>query len=447
MKMNKLSSDRKKQIAGIGKGLLIIIMVLTFFSKTIANIMLPSVKVCIPIKSDLSKKITCEGEILFKEITSILSPIPTKVLEMYVKEGDSIKKGQSICLLDTTDVKREIELKEIELEKSRLTREGLAQKLVTIGKKINKEKNTLKEKELDSQEPDDQYSLAIENKKRIVEVNEALYKEGLISENELIGAKIELADLEKERQSVVDTIENKIEELEEDRDNVQREIALTALELKEIQLNLDQLIEGMVSVIVASQSGIVMGNGVGEGTIVQDEGVSKGQVLIKIGVIKEGFQIKVTTDQNIDFIKVGDDVDLKIGDKGGIKGVIENIVGKKSVQDIYIGVKESEIEVSELAKVTFKDEGLSYDNVIPSEALYKTDGGYYVYTVEIVDDALGNAYSVKKTNVYVEDYNDTLVAIEQGVNALDWVIIASQKSIKEGVRVKIENENEVLGND
>ena len=456
--MHELICNRKKQIAKIGKYIVIIIVLLTFFSKTIANMMLPSVRVCIPKKKDLSKKVTCEGETLFKKVIPVYSPVRTQVLEVYVKEGDRIKEGQPICRIDTIELNNQIEAKKIEAEKNRLNIEGLERKLADIRSQIEKEKGKIKEKQLNHKTSSEKYNLAIENKKKAVEVNEMLYEQGLISERELIESQIELADLEKEKsdeinnekkekQEAAESAENKMQTLEIERDTVQRELALTRLELKSLELNLTQLTERAGDIIVADRAGIVMEKAQGEGIIQQGELVNENQALIKIGILEEGFRVKVIVEPVVNFIKIGDSADLKIGDKKGIKGLIESIRRKKDTQDIYISVEDIEIEPNQLAKVTLQEDGIIYDNVIPADALYEADNSYYVYVAEKVDDALGNAYRIKKVNVYVEDYNEKFAAIEKGVNVLNWVVTASEKPIKEGLRVKVENENEVLSNE
>ena len=175
--------------------------------------------------------------------------------------------------------------------------------------------------------------------------------------------------------------------------------------------------------------------------------ISENQLLLQLGSLEAGYRLEVEIEPEIDFMKIDDLVDVKSEDVVDLKGSINQIKKEKDHLKIGITFNSEVVNVGDEMTIVFKEEDKIYDNVIPYSAVYKEENSYFVFVAEEIDDALGKSYMVKKKKVYMADYNDTYVAISEGITVLDKVIITSEDEISEGMRIRLENENEVLVNE
>lgn len=98
---------------------IIVVLLLTFFSKTLYNLNLPSVSVTNPTYGSLKRVLTCETVAAAKTEYDLYAPAAQKVLEVPVKEGDLVENGQTLVLLDTAGLVNE--MLQLELEKQQTT--------------------------------------------------------------------------------------------------------------------------------------------------------------------------------------------------------------------------------------------------------------------------------------------------------------------------------------
>lgn len=86
----------------------IIVLLLTFFSKTLYSLNLPSVRCTSPTYGSLMRTFTCETIASAKTEYDLYAPSMQKVLEVLVGEDDLVQKGQTLLRLDTTDLDNEM---------------------------------------------------------------------------------------------------------------------------------------------------------------------------------------------------------------------------------------------------------------------------------------------------------------------------------------------------
>jgi multidrug efflux pump subunit AcrA (membrane-fusion protein) len=98
---------------------IIIVLILTFFSKTLYNLNLPSVSCSNATYGSLKRVFTCETVAAAKTEYDLYAPSTQKVLEVPVREGDFVEKGQPLVRLDTSGL--ENELLQLQLEKQQTT--------------------------------------------------------------------------------------------------------------------------------------------------------------------------------------------------------------------------------------------------------------------------------------------------------------------------------------
>ena len=95
----------------------VIVLLLTFFSKTLYNLNLPSVSYTNPTYGSLRRTFTCETIASAKMEYDLYAPSSQKVLEVLVREGDFVQKDQTLIRLDTTGL--ENEMLQLQLEEQR----------------------------------------------------------------------------------------------------------------------------------------------------------------------------------------------------------------------------------------------------------------------------------------------------------------------------------------
>lgn len=82
-------------------------------------------------KGDINQSIVVTGSIKSGEVSNVSSSINAKVKSVSVKVGDVVKAGDIICVLDDSDIVKEIESKTKEIEEQRKTLKENCSKLVS----------------------------------------------------------------------------------------------------------------------------------------------------------------------------------------------------------------------------------------------------------------------------------------------------------------------------
>lgn len=95
---------RKERIKNIAIIFLTIMLLLTFFSNTIMNYSLAEVGTAYADRGNLTTKIRGDGYVEAKDPIQVTIDKESEVLKVYVKDGDSVKKGQTLFLLEGTTV-------------------------------------------------------------------------------------------------------------------------------------------------------------------------------------------------------------------------------------------------------------------------------------------------------------------------------------------------------
>lgn len=100
----------------------IIVLILTFFSKTLYNLNLPSVSYINPTYGSLKRVYTCETIASAKTEYDLYAPSAQKVLEVLVDEGECVQQGQTLIVLDTVGLENEMLQLELELQRTKDSR-------------------------------------------------------------------------------------------------------------------------------------------------------------------------------------------------------------------------------------------------------------------------------------------------------------------------------------
>ncbi len=106
--------QKNKNFAKVFSGFAGIVLLLTFFSKSIYNYQLPVVSVAVPKQGNLSFTVESPGEVFYSNMESVYADVDGRVKEILVQSGDEVEEGQ--CLMKF-EVARAGELYKIVAEK------------------------------------------------------------------------------------------------------------------------------------------------------------------------------------------------------------------------------------------------------------------------------------------------------------------------------------------
>ena len=106
--------QKNKNFAKVFSGFAGIVLLLTFFSKSIYNYQLPVVSVAVPKQGNLSFTVESPGEVFYSNMESVYADVDGRVKEILVQSGDGVEEGQ--CLMKF-EVARAGELYKIVAEK------------------------------------------------------------------------------------------------------------------------------------------------------------------------------------------------------------------------------------------------------------------------------------------------------------------------------------------
>lgn len=106
----------------------ILVLILTFFSKTLYNLNLPSVSYTQPKPGALKRVFNCETLAAAKTEFDLYAQVPQKVLKVQVREGDLVKKGQLLLRLDTSILENDLLHLELEKQQTKDAKKGSSSK-------------------------------------------------------------------------------------------------------------------------------------------------------------------------------------------------------------------------------------------------------------------------------------------------------------------------------
>ena len=95
-----------------------IVLFLTFFSKTLYNLNLPSVSYTAPTYGSLKRVFNCETVVSANTEYDLYALSAQKVLEVAVSEGDYVEQGEVLVRLDTSGLENDMLLLELEKQQT-----------------------------------------------------------------------------------------------------------------------------------------------------------------------------------------------------------------------------------------------------------------------------------------------------------------------------------------
>lgn len=121
MKKGKVRSKKKTIIISL-VGAAAAVGGLTYYNSTVSSADKATEKETVSVeKRDLQKSVTLSGTVQSADVSNLRSTVvETKVIDVKVKVGDKVKKGDVIAVLDDTDLRKQLEDAETALENSKV---------------------------------------------------------------------------------------------------------------------------------------------------------------------------------------------------------------------------------------------------------------------------------------------------------------------------------------
>ena len=153
------------------------------------------------------------------------------------------------------------------------------------------------------------------------------------------------------------------------------------------------------------------------------------------------FQAEVSKD-DLKYIKSGGEVILKGADEKEITGAkVESVKEDSSNENQYIlsvQVPEGTLSIGDTAEFTISQDAGPFNACVPLSALYEENGRYYVYVTDTQNTVLGEVLVARKTYVNVKDKNSSTAALENGDLSSDQKIVtSSDREISSGSRIRL----------
>ncbi|HEY8462444.1 MAG TPA: efflux RND transporter periplasmic adaptor subunit [Bacillota bacterium] len=378
-------------------------ILLTFFSRTINNYMIPRVKVDKPSSGALVKEVTGSGTVEACQTFKVYSNNSNAMVNyLNVRVGDQVRQGQILLVLDAKELSSKLHEYLNFYKAGKITFNQLLNQVSQYNLTVEKQKLRLAEIKLKE----------AQNSLRALEV---LCNEGAEPEIKYRRAELDLLEAEEEYKLHQETMKLKFLQ---NRELLKQSIFIAPF-------------SGIITEVNVEQGGFATGT----------------KYLIQLTNTANGFVFKATVPSaEANYLSVGDSVQVSLQSmtEKTIKGVLISITGKTVTNNE--DQKELTIKLPQELKLTGGEHGnivinkMSgfYSFLVPLSALCEDDEGTFVWTVKERQGPLGNEYYVVKTFVTVGDKDNYKAGIYSGIEPGSRIVIETTKKLEDESRVIID---------
>ncbi|WP_405079927.1 efflux RND transporter periplasmic adaptor subunit [Paenibacillus chitinolyticus] len=379
------ASDRRKRKIRLFSGLFIgLLVVFTLLSNTFLALTIPKVAVVVPSRGQLVHTFKGSGVIKWRAETALTNSTGWKVKKVEVKEGDRVKKGQTLVTYDSIDAEQDILDQQAGLNKLKLTMEELQSHFIEASQ--NGEEKS------------------IEDAKRAMEIH-----------------KIDLEVQQRKIQNLQEKLKKNVKLTAPFNGIVTKVNAKEGLSSEnggyDVRLSDESLgYEFELSVPVDIAAALKAGDKLE----VQVDGPAAEKVEGQISEIHEpGAPDKSKTDEG----SAGE------GGKTAMSVPMKRLL--VTLQDT--GLKEGSGVRVELNRATDPD-----ILVVANKAIHEDNTGKYVFTIEERNGPLGNAFYIRRTSITVTDSDDKVSTVTQGLFEQQQIVVESSEPLQDGDKVRMQ---------
>lgn len=423
------TNKKKKLVRNAAIIFITIVILLTFFSKTINNFLLPEIESTSPRSGTLTKEITAQGEVVPLNTETINAYGSWKITDVKVKEGSEIKKGDILAAIDVSGMKLEIKKKELDLLKMENALKLYQNGTLAIDLEQYKDELQLAQNEVDKAQKklDEQKNLFSFDAVPLESVNEA--------EEQLDKAKREHEKKQKLLKQKQDEIKKNGEDYQTIIKEKQAELEVCRIELETIKKNSPQ-----GGTIKSPVDGFIKSVSIEKGFV-----ANSGQTLFEIIKSEAGTYIKWTLDS-----KSAGEVDKRATvmfsiaepEKLELNGAIKEkkyLLNEGTYQYIAEVKKEGlNLQIGQKVDVLVKKSSTPYPMLVPNGSVTKEGGKSCVYVLKTKDGIMGEENYVQKVEVTVDESDDFNSALSGGgITEEDKIVTFSSKPLSDKIQVKL----------
>ncbi|RCX14289.1 hypothetical protein DFR58_11512 [Anaerobacterium chartisolvens] len=424
------SGVRKRIIRNTGLAFIAVTLLLTFFSKTINNLLLPEVEYTVIRSGKLTQEINSKGEVCPLNIENISCYGNWEILDVRVGERDEFLEGDVLAVIDTGDIS-------LEIKKSELA-------LLKMENELERYKNGFQPIDLEEYAQDAEVALkAVGQAKKALAAEESLYDGGAVPLESVNNARDSLDSAERKYADKKKLLARKQTERQRLEDDYSRTVKEKAAEIELYSLELEEKKKN------SPEDGLLRApfDGVVKAAFIQ-KGASfvGGQVLFETVKREEGLCVKWTlglpaaeeVDKNDAVIFTEAD-----GKKNSFKGTVNEkkfIRGESRYEFVgHIKEAEGELEIGQKLDVSIVKSSVSYPMLIPNSSVIRENGKDYMFIVKEREGVLGKENYVERYEVEVLDtdaFNSAITSIE-AITGNDKIVSFSSKALSDKIQVKL----------
>ena len=454
--MEKTQSLKQKLIQAIVLFLAVLIGC-TFISRSIYEYLLPVVNTAqvksgaVEVKYLTTGKIGLDEESLKNQQAILVPSISGQVIEVFKQEGELVAKGEALCTVQKGDYDTEVDNKALQETELIMAYERLGRQIASKEEEVAQLESSygVKQKELEQYEMSSKLLDLKEQIKRqsnLVQVNEELYKEGLMATSSYEEEKNKLATLERSLVDESKAIESTLKQSMQDIQNQLDEVALSLEDLKEEKLlnkQKQQLVSqaSLSETLVSPMEGYVYRLNVAKGAYVQ----TGEQLLIVIPkALNYGLSFEVS-EEIANKIQMGQRVSFTFNQMR-----YEASINKKKFKEengqyvITAEVEEQLLRQMQLEPTTYKtvsvevtNRSSDYQMIVDQSAIKKVYTNAYVLVVEESEGIGRKVYKVREVPVTILEEGDYKVAISAQLDQNQSIITSHLGDLKDGQEVAL----------
>lgn len=454
---NACTAPRRDYKKIIGIVILVILLALIFFSKTIYSYNLPVVTAVKPENGKLSKLEMSSGIADWSAVENLYAAVDGKVEEVLVREGDVVTEGQALYRFSFDRDDAERKLREIQNNRNKLQIE--IQNINLSIEKQNRYMNdlankTYEEEEISTYELD---AVKIEIRKARDELRDVRERcdDDEATELEVDQARYALQalylkqeELERklagQQKTVLETYEEELKNQDSKLKDYEADIAAFELDLmaKNIELNnlsiqaepYEKALEDfeVYAVVTAPIDGTVISLEAVKGEAIQAE-----RLIASVGA-GGAFEVECAVSLENNFVIPGDIVELS-NSSHVVEGTVTKVTPTAQSKTVTIVLESSEVTSGETFDVAFQKDSDTTYTLVPNGALNQDNDGYFLNQIKRRDGILGQEYYLERLDVYIGDSDNKNTVIVQGIIFFEPIALISDKPVTAGDVVSLSN--------
>ncbi|MBF4691904.1 efflux RND transporter periplasmic adaptor subunit [Fusibacter ferrireducens] len=142
-----------------------------------------------------------------------------------------------------------------------------------------------------------------------------------------------------------------------------------------------------------------------------------------------------------DFIIEGDTCKVK-NLSHTFEGVVTEVRPEKNKKKVIVRIQSNDVKFGETFEVEFEKKGVETHILVPNGLVQKDSNGYFLYQIKQREGMFGNEFYIQKLHVYIGDNDHEYTIITKGITFFEPFVLLSNKPLKEGGTVILENEGD-----